>query len=142
MRGGFYQVPEGPGLGVEIDERALKKYRVSEPRIDLVRHIYTHSRDCGESVCFATTNRSAFHGAYTTACLPICEQGSTLEITDDDGSAKFAKRYGELESEGISFREGEGKTASKSEVTPQCPGETHLRRTSEQSDQPEKGVPR
>ena len=113
VRGGYYQVPEGPGLGIEIDERALKKYRVSEPRIDLVRHIYTHSRVGGESVCFATTNRSAFHGAYTTAGLPICEHGSTLDITDDDGSTRFAKRYGELESGGISFEKVKAKPGAR-----------------------------
>ena len=113
VRGGYYQVPEGPGLGIEIDERALKRYKVDEPRIDLVRHIYRYTRDRGESASFATTNRSAFHGAYTTAALPICEHGSTLDITDDDGSAQFARRYGELESEGIVFEKARAKPRAR-----------------------------
>ena len=113
VRGGYYQVPEGPGLGFEIDERAVSKFKVDEPRIDLVRHIYRYSRACGESVRFATTNRSAFHGAYTTAGLPICEHGLTLAITDDDGSRAFARSYKEMENKGILFEKTAKARAKK-----------------------------
>ena len=31
--GGYHQVPEGPGLGVEVDEKAVERFRVPEKRL-------------------------------------------------------------------------------------------------------------
>ena len=40
IKGGFARVPEGPGLGIEFDESALKKHRVDSPKRDNLKAIY------------------------------------------------------------------------------------------------------
>ena len=99
VRGGYYKLPDGPGLGIQVDEAALKQYEADYTMIDHVRHIYKYQRACGEAVYIAGY-RSAFHASYTRSALPIFERGSTLEIIDDDGSAKFAQFYDEVKSKG------------------------------------------
>ncbi len=99
VRGGYYPVPEGPGLGVEIDEAAIEKYAVDYTTVKEPRHVYRYTRAGGEIVEIAG-NRSAFHGRYRQAGLPIFEAGSSLEVIDDDGSAGFARRYAGLEGRG------------------------------------------
>jgi L-alanine-DL-glutamate epimerase-like enolase superfamily enzyme len=106
VRGGYYKLPEGPGLGIEVDLAALQQYEVNYTEIDHVRHIYKYQRSCGETVYIAGY-RSAFHGRYTAAALPICERGSTLDIIDDDGSQKFSQFYDQVESKGLLFERSE-----------------------------------
>ena len=99
VRGGYYPVPDGPGLGVEIDEAAIEKYAVDYTTVKEPRHVYRYTRAGGEIVEIAG-NRSAFHGRYRQAGLPIFEAGSSLEVIDDDGSTGFARRYAGLEARG------------------------------------------
>ena len=102
VHAGYYRVPDGPGLGIEIDEKALRKYAVNYSHVDTVRHIYRYTRAGGESV-FIIGNRSTFHGRYTQTGLPICEKGSSIEVIPDDGSRKFEAFYKKLERKGIIF---------------------------------------
>tara|TARA_Y100000588_G_C14280682_1_gene936977 strand:+ start:3402 stop:4535 length:1134 start_codon:yes stop_codon:yes gene_type:complete len=102
VHAGYYRVPDGPGLGIEIDEKALRKYAVNYSHVDTVRHIYRYTRAGGESVCIIG-NRSTFHGRYTQTGLPICEKGSSIEVIPDNGSRKFEAFYKELERKGIIF---------------------------------------
>jgi L-alanine-DL-glutamate epimerase-like enolase superfamily enzyme len=102
VHAGYYRVPDGPGLGIEIDEKALRKYAVNYSHVDTVRHIYRYTRAGGESV-FIIGNRSTFHGRYTQTGLPICEKGSSIAVIPDDGSRKFEAFYKKLEREGIIF---------------------------------------
>lgn len=103
VRGGYYPVPDGPGLGIEIDQPALKKFKVNYSYIDVARHIYRYTRASGETIYIAC-DRTALHGRYTEAGLPICEQGSQIEIISDDGSKKFANFYEEVTKKKILFR--------------------------------------
>ena len=102
VRGGYYKVPQGPGLGIDVDEAALKKYAVDYSHKDTIRHIYRYTRAGGETVSI-TGNRSAFHARYTQLSLPICEAGSSIEVIRDDGSPKFEESYEEVERNGILF---------------------------------------
>ena len=97
--GGYYPVPPGPGLGVEVDEAAIEKYAVDRTTVEEPRHYYRYVRAGGETVEIAGS-RSAFHGRYSQAGLPIFESGSTLEVVDDDGTPEFARRYAELMAKG------------------------------------------
>tara|TARA_Y100001960_G_C14634727_1_gene807653 strand:- start:823 stop:1200 length:378 start_codon:yes stop_codon:yes gene_type:complete len=103
VRGGYYPVPDGPGLGIEIDQAALKKFKVNYSYVDVARHIYRYTRASGETIYIAC-DRTALHGRYTEAGLPICEQGSQIEIISDDGSKKFANFYEEVTKKKILFR--------------------------------------
>ena len=99
VRGGYYPVPRGPGLGVEVDEAAIGKYSVDYQTVKEPRHYYRYTRAGGGTVEIAGS-RSAFHGRYSQAGLPIFEAGSTLEVVDDDGSPAFDRRCAELEARG------------------------------------------
>ena len=90
-------------LGIEIDQAALKKFKVNYSYIDVARHIYRYARASGETIYIAC-HRTALHGRYTEAGLPICEQGSQIEIISDDGSKKFANFYEEVTKQTILFR--------------------------------------
>lgn len=106
VRGGYYAVPEGPGLGIEIDESALQHYAVDYTEIDHVRQVYRYARACGE-VAYLPGYRSAFHSRYTQEGLPICERGSTLQVIDDDGSERFEQLYTRVQRAGVLFSTGE-----------------------------------
>ena len=97
--GGYYPVPPGPGLGVEVDEAAIEKYAVDRTTVEEPRHYYRYVRAGGETVEIAG-HRSAFHGRYSQAGLPVFEAGSRLEVVDDDGTPEFARRYAELMAKG------------------------------------------
>jgi len=92
VRGGFYRVPEGPGLGVEIDQAALEQYRVDYSFREPPRHLYRYVRANGEITYYCLDKRS-LRAAYVADAQPISEPGSTLEVVADDGSAAFNQLY-------------------------------------------------
>ena len=92
LRGGFYPVPEEPGLGVEIDREALEKYRVDYTFVDPPRHLYRYVRASGEVVYFGCSKQQ-LHRLYPEKGMPVCEAGSFLEPVEDDGSEDFARLW-------------------------------------------------
>ena len=92
VRGGFYRVPEAPGLGVDVDAAALARYTVSHDWVDPPRHLYRYARANGEITYYAC-NRQDLHRIYVEDAQPISEPGSILEIVADDGSEAFDRRY-------------------------------------------------
>jgi L-alanine-DL-glutamate epimerase-like enolase superfamily enzyme len=92
IRGGYYRVPEGPGLGVDIDQDALERYRVDYTFLEPPKHIYRYSRANGE-VTYYGCSKQELHRIYPQSAQPICEAGSLLEAVPDDGSADFAELY-------------------------------------------------
>ena len=102
VHGGYYRIPEGMGLGIDVDQRALKRFAVDYTEVEGIRHYYQYVRADGRVVSIAGS-RSAFHGAYTRNALPICESGSTLQVVVDDGSSEFTQALADLECHGVSF---------------------------------------
>jgi galactonate dehydratase len=92
VRGGYYRVPEGPGLGVEVDEEALQHYRVDYSFVEPPRHIYRYSRFNGEVTYFGCTKQE-LHTIYPQSAMPVAEAGSSLDPIPDDGSPAFAELY-------------------------------------------------
>ena len=92
VRGGYYRVPEGPGLGIEIDQDALERYRVDYTFLAPPTHIYRYRRANGETTYYGC-GKQALHQIYPQSAQPICEAGSTLDPIPDDGSAAFARLY-------------------------------------------------
>jgi len=87
--GGHAQVPEAPGLGVEIDEEALARYRVERADHALPRRLIKVSRACGVNAYFANTAQKwVFFGQINQ---PVTEWGNHTEYLDDDGSPAFAR---------------------------------------------------
>ncbi len=93
LRGGFHRVPDKPGLGVEVDPRALKKYAVDYFQVDPPRHLYRYARARGEVVYYGCASKSQMHGVYRSDAMPVCEAGSSLEPIPDDGGEEFEKLY-------------------------------------------------
>jgi L-alanine-DL-glutamate epimerase-like enolase superfamily enzyme len=90
--GGYYRVPEGPGLGVEIDQDALERYRVEYTFLEPPRHIYRYIRANGEATYYGC-GKQELHHIYPQSAQPIAEAGSALEVVADDGSAAFAELH-------------------------------------------------
>lgn len=92
IRGGFMRVPEGPGLGIEIDPAAIERYRVDYDFIPLPRHVYRYVRPNGE-VTYYLGDKQKLHRTFPDDAQPICEPGARLEVYADDGSADFAETF-------------------------------------------------
>lgn len=92
LRGGFMAVPEGAGLGIEVDEDALARYQVDYTFVEPPRHIYRYARANGE-VTYYGCGKQELHRAYPDSAQPICEVGAALDPLPDDGSIEFAELY-------------------------------------------------
>jgi len=101
---GASSVPEGPGLGVEVDEEALEELAARAPSVptEPPRHIgILHLPDGQRLYTEATPSVQSITG---------CEEGAVgsigLELREDDGSEEFDELYqrvmrdGPLEAEG------------------------------------------
>jgi L-alanine-DL-glutamate epimerase-like enolase superfamily enzyme len=92
VRSGFHRVPEGPGLGIQVDEAVVERYRVDYSTCVAPRHLYRYVRASGEATYYACS-RQELHDIYVQDAQPISERGSRLEIIPDDGSKSFARLY-------------------------------------------------
>lgn len=88
IRGGFYQVPDGPGLGVRLDFNAFRAYASSERWVDPPPHLLCYERASGEATYY-DCSRQELHQRYPADAQPIAEPGSNLRPVEDDGSASF-----------------------------------------------------
>ena len=90
--GGYARVPEAPGLGVELDEATLDKYRVEEADLSLPKRLIKYSRANGVNVYFANNshNTSQMWNYFAQGNQPVFERGIQTELLDDDGSTGFA----------------------------------------------------
>jgi L-alanine-DL-glutamate epimerase-like enolase superfamily enzyme len=96
IRGGYARTPEAPGLGIEIDEEALTRYRMTppyefpKPRLLLsvvwprgrVMH-YASLRQCWDDCAMGNQ--------------PAQERGVTMEVHPDDGTKEWADLYARTE---------------------------------------------
>ena len=96
IRGGYAQTPEGPGLGIEVDEQALLRFRMEPP--------YEHARPRQLLRIQWTDGRLRYynniHQCWTDALngnMPIHEHGAHLEPIPDDGSQEWVELYSRAE---------------------------------------------
>jgi hypothetical protein len=98
---GSIRVPETPGLGIEVDESALERYRV-EPDAptpqDLFRRerricrVHIPNEDGGETILdFA--GEDVYAPAFSEGEYPGFVPGVWLEIIEDDGTDEFDAFY-------------------------------------------------
>lgn len=120
MSGGCVAVPEGPGLGVPIDEDALENFRVDPPySLPERRHLLTITFPNGPRLTYAHLKvplRMSEHYKYlqyasgpgkplvrpvwedfATGSHPLTARGVNMEVLVDDGSEEFARRYTQAE---------------------------------------------
>ncbi len=93
LRGGYLQVPDGPGLGVEVNEDALGKYRMEPPyKLPEPRHILSVHWPGGRVVHFANM-RDHCWPHFMKGNDPAQEPGVRIEIWNDDGSPEWNDLY-------------------------------------------------
>jgi L-alanine-DL-glutamate epimerase-like enolase superfamily enzyme len=92
IRGGFYAVPDGPGLGVQLDAKAFDACRSDHDWIDPPRHLYRYVRGSGETTDY-TCSKQELHHTYPKDAQPISEPGSRLDVIEDDGSEAFDQAF-------------------------------------------------
>lgn len=101
--GGYHQVPQGPGLGVEVDEKAIKKFQVPEKEIKKFRDqgLPYNAPDpriinCvvypGNS-CVYMASTSQGYGYFGAGHGPAYAEGVRMEPWPDDGSKEWAALY-------------------------------------------------
>lgn len=89
---GYVQVPDGPGLGVTVDEDAVERYRV-EPgfSIERPRPLLRFVLPSGVTREYANVDH-LWKDCLDDGTLGIQPRGAKLELIDDDGTPEFAKR--------------------------------------------------
>jgi L-alanine-DL-glutamate epimerase-like enolase superfamily enzyme len=92
IRGGLLRVPEGPGLGIAIDEAALARYRMEPPHeLPYPRHVMTARWPGGRAVHYVSMAQCWLD--FQRGNQPAQERGATLTVWSDDGTPEFTDLY-------------------------------------------------
>ena len=85
---GYMHVPEGPGLGIDVDETAIDALRrdTTGPK-PLPRAIYTVRWRDGRAAEYVSVR--AYERDFMAGNQPLFERGVTLTTREDDGSVDF-----------------------------------------------------
>lgn len=106
---GYAGVPEGPGLGVEVDEKALERYRV-DPAEPTPRQRYREKKRIlrvrwpgavGKSREWAFTDEAHYQREFYAGSIPPFQAGVDLVVEEDDRSAAFRKEHGRIAARGL-----------------------------------------
>ena len=101
--GGYHQVPDGPGLGVEVDEEAVERFRVPDVQIrpfadegklyerPKPRLLNTIVYPGGSCVHMVSTVQG--YGYFGDGHGPAQVEGVRLEVTPDDGSKEWSDLF-------------------------------------------------
>ena len=90
---GFVPVPEGPGLGVTVDENALERYRVSDDyKVTLPRTLLVFTTPTGVSREYASVNH-LWKDCLDDATMGVQVRGTRLDVIADDESEDFSQRH-------------------------------------------------
>jgi L-alanine-DL-glutamate epimerase-like enolase superfamily enzyme len=92
IRGGLLRVPEGPGLGITVDEAALARYRMTPPyELPYPRHVMTVRWPGGRAVHY--TSMAQCWADFQAGNQPAQARGARLTVWPDDGTPEFAELY-------------------------------------------------
>ena len=101
---GYHEVPEGPGLGVEVDEQAIEEYRVPDSELRPFREDgkpYNHPEPRiintvvypdGGCIHMATANQGYYY-FMEHRNGPAQAEGARLELWPDDGSTEWSSLF-------------------------------------------------
>ena len=112
LRGGYYRVPEQPGLGIEIDLQAIEQYRVDYSWVDPPRHVYRYAAPTAKSPTTAAPSKTSTTSTPATPCpsAKVAPNASPSKTTAALSSPRFTKPCrmgGRLEGSSRSTREQE-----------------------------------
>jgi len=103
VKDGYIQVPEKPGLGVEIDEAALERYQV-DPQSKTPKEKYLQKRRVlkiqwpprtgqKEGLVRYFTSETDYQREFYSGNMPVFARGVKMEVIEDDGSPAFNNLY-------------------------------------------------
>jgi len=101
---GYMPVPDGPGLGVTIDEKAIEKYRV-DPVAPNPKELYRARKriltvswpgEVGGRREWKFTDEAVYQFAFYKGNLPGFQTGIDLGVEEDDGSEAFAREHARI----------------------------------------------
>jgi hypothetical protein len=101
-------VPKGPGLGVEVDEKAIEKYRVDEQE-PTPKTLYRQKKRIlriswpgvgKKKRVWEFTAEELYQKAFYSGNIPGFERGVSLEVIENDKSASFKKKHARLREAG------------------------------------------
>jgi hypothetical protein len=96
IQGGYARVPDGPGLGIEVDEAALIRFKM-EPPYELPKpHLLLSVIWPDGRVRHYTSIRQCWTDAQSGS-IPAQERGVMMEVRADDGSPEWAELYARAE---------------------------------------------
>jgi hypothetical protein len=104
VQDGFIDVPDAPGLGIEVDERALEQYQV-DPDAPTPKTLYRRNRRIlriswpgagKERRVWEFTNEERYQKEFYLGNIPPFQPGVSLEVIEDDKSAAFRRRHERL----------------------------------------------
>lgn len=92
IRGGYAHLPEGPGLGIEVDEDALMRFKMSPPyELPRTRQLILIEWPNGRKRYYAQIQQCWTDA--TNGNMPIHERGAHLQPIPDDGTKEWADLY-------------------------------------------------
>ena len=103
VTGGFCQVPESPGLGLEVDEGALMTAEERKP-LERQEHIGIYHLPGGRRLHTLDNSQKSLGGSKGFATVTGIEEGDLkgvrFEAWSEDGSANYASMRDRIEKEG------------------------------------------
>ena len=93
IQGGGVRVPEAPGLGIEIDEGALERFRMQPPYEHPAPRMIMSVAWPGGRVMHYTQMRPQCWDDFWAGNQPAQERGVTMEVRYDDGTPEWADLY-------------------------------------------------
>ena len=94
--GGYSRVPEGPGLGIELDMAAIEEFRTDNSMKAFPRALYALVRPDGTRTWYPAPlpmMPNPYWDDFKTGSEPIGERGVRLETIPDDGSVDWANMH-------------------------------------------------
>ena len=105
---GYMPVPDTPGLGAPVDEKAIAKYRV-DPDEPTPKQCYRAQKRIlrvnwpaggRKKRVWEFTDEGNYQTSFYAGNIPGFETGVDLEVIEDDKSAAFKKRHAQLLQQG------------------------------------------
>jgi L-alanine-DL-glutamate epimerase-like enolase superfamily enzyme len=95
VRGGYTRVPESPGLGIEVSESALRRYRTDSSIKPNARAVYVISRPNGDRTFYASETQ--YWDDFLNGNQIGFEPEIRLDALPDDGSADWRDLAGRVQ---------------------------------------------
>ncbi len=96
IQGGYARVPDGPGLGIQVDEQALERFKMQSPyQLPRERQLIRIQWVDGRKRYYAQIGQ-----CWTDALngnMPIHERGASLLPIPDDGTKEWTELYSRAE---------------------------------------------